>query len=407
MTPTRPRFSAVLSNSGFMLLWMGQLLSQLADRIFIYILMIVAYSLTHTNLGVSIPMLAFGIPSVLFGSIAGVFADRLDKKGIMVVSGILRGTLILLIIPLVSKSMPLIFLITLLIYTVAQFFAPAETSSIPELVEKKNLIVANSLFMMTWMGASVLGLGLGAPLVFYLKMEGTFILSAVFYFISAALILLIPLGMNKPSGEARVTRTIIEDLARGFEYIFKNIVVGYSLLKLFVSTTALAVVSLLAISYTKEVLKIGAENFGYLIIAAGLGMFFGLALLERVSYLLKKGAIILFGLFMSGIFLFLLSLTSDVRLAVFIIFMLGFGNILVNSTIQTVLQVKVPDWMRGRVFGVQNMLINSAFTFPLILFGFIADFWGLLFAIRLLGIMVICSGFLGVFSRRFRGVDVG
>ncbi|MFC1767381.1 MFS transporter [Candidatus Margulisiibacteriota bacterium] len=407
MAEARARFSAVLSNSGFLLLWMGQLLSQLADRIFVYILMIVAYSLTHTNLGVAIPMLAFGIPSVLFGSVAGVFADRLDRKGIMVVSGILRGSLVLLIIPLVSKSLPLIFVITFLIYTVAQFFAPAETSSIPELVEKKNLIVANSLFMITWMGASVMGIGLGAPLVHYLQKEGTFVLSAVFYFVSAALILLIPLGARKVLSETQATRSILGDLLRGFKYISKNVIVLYALLKLFISTSALAVVSLLAISYAKDVLMIGAENFGYLIIAVGLGMFVGLAFLGRLSHYFKKGTIVIFSLVSSGVFLCMLSLISDIRWALLLIFMLGVGNILVNSTIQTVLQAKVPSWMRGRVFGVQNMLINSAFTFPLIVFGIIADFWGVNFTLQLLGAMVVLSGFLGVFSKKFRGVDVG
>lgn len=340
MVKARAKFSAVLSNSGFLLLWMGQLFSQFADRIFVYVLMIMAYSLTGTNLGVSIPMLAFGIPSLLFGSIAGVYADRLDRKGIMVVSGILRGVMVLLIIPLVSKSLPLIFLITFFIYTVAQFFAPAETASIPELVDKKNLIVANSLFMITWMGASVMGIGLGAPLVHYLNKEGTFVLSSAFYFISALLILLIPLGVKKIADKSTASWTIFKDLSRGFKYIFNNVVVGYSLFKLFISTSAVAVVSLLSISYAKDVLKIGAENFGYLIIAAGLGMFAGMALLGRVSHYFKKGTIIILSLIFSGSFLFLLSLTDDIRLALLYIFALGAGNILVNSTIQSVLQAK-------------------------------------------------------------------
>ena len=52
------------------------------------------------------------------------------------------------------------------------------------------------------------------------------------------------------------------------------------------------------------------------------------------------------------------------------------------------------------------MLINSAFTFPLIIFGLIADLWGVYFAMKLLGILVVLSGFLGVFSKKFRGVDI-
>ena len=55
------RFSAVFSNVGFLLLWLGQLTSQLADRVFVYVLMIIIYQLTHSNIGVSLPLLAFGI----------------------------------------------------------------------------------------------------------------------------------------------------------------------------------------------------------------------------------------------------------------------------------------------------------------------------------------------------------
>ena len=165
-------FTKVLSNPGFLLLWLGQLNSQLADRVFVYVLMIHAYKLTQTNVGVSIPLLAFGIPSLLFGPLAGVYVDKWNRKGILTITSIIRGVLILLIIPLVSKSMVLIFLVSFLIYTTMQFFAPAETASIPELVNKDDLIVANSLFMITWMGASVIGFGLGAPLVNYFGNEG-------------------------------------------------------------------------------------------------------------------------------------------------------------------------------------------------------------------------------------------
>ena len=76
----KPEFSAVLRNKNFLFLWIGQVLSQLADRIYIYVLVIVAYNLTRTNLGVSVPMLSFGIPSVLFASFAGVYVDRWNRK---------------------------------------------------------------------------------------------------------------------------------------------------------------------------------------------------------------------------------------------------------------------------------------------------------------------------------------
>jgi len=392
-------FLPVLSNLGFLLLWLGQLTSQLADRVFVYVLMIVMYQLTHSNLGVSLPLLAFGIPSVLISPWAGVFADKLDRKWIMVVSDVLRGLLILLIIPAAAKSVVLIFVISLFIYSAAQFFAPAESSAIPELVEKHNLIVANSLFMITWMASSVVGLGLGAPIVNLLEEKGAFVAAAVLYFISSAAILLVPLKAKEPS---KKQSHVLKDIIIGFEFIRRKQVVQVALLKLFVSAAAIATLSLLAISYSGKVLMIGEKNFGYLIIVVGVGMLIGMATLEKLRHYLKMGTIVILSFLFSGAALIALSLTADLRLAMLLIAILGMGNIYITSTLQTILQSKIPRQIRGRVFGVQNMLINSAFTFPVVIFGAIADIWGILFAMAVLGWLVIATGLAGMLFPKFK-----
>ena len=395
-------FTAVLGNAGFLMLWLGQITSQMADRVFVYVLMIVAYSLTKSNLGVSLPLLAFGIPSVLVSPWAGVFVDKLDRKWIMVISDLLRGLLILLIIPLISKSVGLIFLVSLLIYSAAQFFAPAETSSIPELVDRKNLIVANSLFMLTWMATSVVGFGLGAPLVNIFEEKGTFVASAVLYFISAGAILLVPLKFRQAAANPK--GHVLGDIGVAFEFIRRNQVVRYSLYKLFVAAMAVATLSLLAISYANEVLNIGGRNFGYLIIAIGVGMLIGMGTLERLHHYVKKGTIVVSSFIFSGIILILLGRVTNVPLATLLIVLLGVGNIYITSSIQTILQNKIPRQLRGRVFGVQNMLINSAFTLPVILFGAIADWVGVLIALSALGWMVLLMGVAGIFLPKFKTV---
>lgn len=392
-------FLPVLSNLGFLLLWLGQLTSQLADRVFVYVLMIVMYQLTHSSLGVSLPLLAFGIPSVLISPFAGVFADKLDRKWIMVVSDVLRGLLILLIIPAAAKSVVLIFVISLFIYSAAQFFAPAEASAIPELVEKHNLIVANSLFMITWMASSVVGLGLGAPIVNLVDEKGAFVAAAVLYFISSAAILLVPLKAKEPS---KHQSHVWKDIIIGFEYIRRKQIVQVALLKLFVSAAAIATLSLLAITYSGKVLMIGEKNFGYLIIVVGVGMLIGMATLEKLRHYLKMGTIVIISFLFSGAALIALSLTADLRLAMLLIAILGMGNIYITSTLQTILQSKIPRQIRGRVFGVQNMLINSAFTFPVVIFGAVADIWGILFAMAVLGWLVIATGLSGFLFPKFK-----
>jgi predicted MFS family arabinose efflux permease len=394
-------FLPVLSNLGFLLLWLGQLTSQLADRVFVYVLMIVMYQLTQSNLGVSLPLLAFGIPSVLISPWAGVFADKLDRKWIMVVSDVLRALLILLIIPAAAQSVGLIFVISLLIYSAAQFFAPAESSAIPELVEKHNLIVANSLFMITWMASSVVGLGLGAPIVNLVAEQGAFVAAAILYLISSAAILLVPLKAKEPSHKQS---HVLKDIIIGFEFIRRKQVVQVALLKLFVSASAIATLSLLAISYSGKVLMIGEKNFGYLIIVVGVGMLIGMATLEKLRHYLKMGTIVIISFLFSGAALILLSLTADLRLAMVLIAILGMGNIYITSSLQTILQSKIPRQIRGRVFGVQNMLINSAFTFPVVIFGAVADIWGILFAMACLGWIVIITGAAGMLVPKFKTV---
>ena len=394
-------FGAVFSNFGFMLLWLGQLTSQLADRVFVYVLMVIVYQSTHSNLGVSLPLLAFGIPSVLVSPWAGIMVDRLDRKGILVVSDVIRGFLILLLIPLISYSLAWIFLIALLVYTAAQFFSPAESSSIPELVEKHNLIVANSLFMITWMASSIIGFGLGAPIVNLLAEKGTLVSSSVLYFVSAAAIILIPI---KAREIVKKKSQVLNDLRIGFEFIRRNKIVRYSLFKLFVAASALATLSLLAISYASNILGIGERNFGYLIIAAGIGMLLGMVTLEKLRHYLKMGTIVVSSFIVSGLILIGLSYVRDLKLALLLIFLLGVGNIFITSTIQTILQHRIPRQIRGRVFALQNMLINSAFTLPVVAFGVVADLWGILFAIAALGWVALLTGLAGIFLPKFRSI---
>jgi len=156
------------------------------------------------------------------------------------------------------------------------------------------------------------------------------------------------------------------------------------------------------VSYAKEILNIGAENFGYLIISVGFGMIVGLSLLGRIVRRISKGTLVILSFLFSGTILVVLSYISDIYLALFLTFLLGVGNIFVTSSIQTILQHRIPRGMRGRVFGVQNMLIASAFVFPVIIFGFIADYWGIRTSILSLGCIVFFTGLISILVPKFR-----
>ncbi len=149
---SKSQFSNPLERSGF---------SQLADKV--YLVLMIALIANRFQSGdqtisgwVSSIMIAFTIPAVLFGSIAGVFVDRWPKKAVLVVTNLLRGgnrvypaTAALDLkgwAPLAGLPVGFCVLlgITFLVSTLTQFFAPAEQSAIPLIVDRRHLLSANS-----------------------------------------------------------------------------------------------------------------------------------------------------------------------------------------------------------------------------------------------------------------------
>ncbi|MEB3339095.1 MAG: hypothetical protein VKJ46_16610 [Leptolyngbyaceae bacterium] len=175
-------FLPVLRNRNFLALWSGQVFSQLADKVYLVLMIAVIdarfQAADQTISGwVSSIMIASTIPAVLFGSVAGVYVDRWSKKAVLVVTNLLRGALVLLLPALLWVSqgwaplagLPLGFCVllavTFLVSTLTQFFAPAEQSAIPLIVDRQHLLSSNSLYTTTMMASVIIGFAVGEPLL--------------------------------------------------------------------------------------------------------------------------------------------------------------------------------------------------------------------------------------------------
>ncbi|BCX10859.1 MAG: hypothetical protein KatS3mg066_4718 [Fischerella sp.] len=175
-------FWPVLKNPNFLALWGGQVFCQLADKV--YLVLMIALINTHFQTGaqtisawVSALMITFTIPAVLFGSLAGAFVDRWSKKMVLVGTNIWRGILVLIIpsllwltqdwqpIAMLPVGFVIILGITFLVSTLTQFFAPAEQAAIPLVVKEKDLLSANSLYTTTMMASVIIGFAIGEPLL--------------------------------------------------------------------------------------------------------------------------------------------------------------------------------------------------------------------------------------------------
>ena len=210
----RPRYAAdseggykdVLQNRKFLRLWAAQIISQTNMNAANYGLITLIATETRSLTATAGAIVAFSLPALLIGAPAGVLVDRLDRRGVLLVSNILRGLASLAFVGflLLDRTALLpIYLLTFFISMVGQFFGPAEGAAIPKLVKPKSLMNALALFNITFTISQALGLIIIGPLILLTvpllprpisqyPAETLFMMIAALYFVCVWLISRIP-----------------------------------------------------------------------------------------------------------------------------------------------------------------------------------------------------------------------
>ncbi|BAU66334.1 hypothetical protein STA3757_37380 [Stanieria sp. NIES-3757] len=405
-------FIPVLKNKRFLTLWSGQIFSQLADKIYLVLMIaIISSQFQEPNqpIGrwVSPIMVAFTIPAVLFGSLAGVYVDRWSKKAVLVASNLLRGILVLFLPPLLWLAqeqnynlgqLPLGFLlmlgITFLVSTLTQFFAPAEQAVIPLIVKRDHLLAANSLYTTTMMALLIVGFAVGEPLLAVTEtlaqhlglpwQIGKELLVGSAYAIAGILLIALKTG-EKQQDLSPETPHVFQDIWDGIKYLGKNSRVRNALVQLVILFSVFAALAVLAVSMADKIPQIEAAQFGILLASAGVGMATSAAILGHGGQKFTHTELSLVGSFGVAISLVGLSWsTQNLWLALIMTTLLGGFAALVGIPMQTTIQSETPPDMRGKVFGLQNNAVNIALSLPLVLaaeaearFGLESVFFGL------------------------------
>ena len=156
---------AVLRNRPFLLLWLAQLSTQVGgNMVMLGLLVMITSTYSGSKIAISVLLLCFLAPPIVFSAIAGVFVDRVDKRLVLVVTNVLRGVAFALVF-VVGGNLILLYLLMVLVSTITTFFGPAEASMIPSLVPRNQLLAANGLFTLTMNVAFALGFALFGPFV--------------------------------------------------------------------------------------------------------------------------------------------------------------------------------------------------------------------------------------------------
>lgn len=421
-------YRAILKNKNFLALWLGQVFSQLGDRVvFVIFVAFIAHIYSTSTALQSGLYIAFTIPAILFTAIAGVFVDRWSKKQTLIITNLLRAGL-LLILPFIDNTLTGIYLLAFLVSAVTQFFVPAEASSIPALVKQDQLLPANSLFTTTMMGSIVFGFVLGDPLINIFGLNAVHYAVSGLFFISALCLLYVKYPRaEEERHENKTVKDFYSELKEGIQYVWANANVFQAILKLSTLFSIIVMLSILAISISQQKLyptnpALGAQKFAYIVAFSGLGMVFGSVIVGKILRNLNKYKLIYAGFGIIGANLLLLTtigiipnkyyisingwdfwfihfetikLTFRMIYAYILSGLIGIGSSLVAVPIQTILHSIVAEDMRGKVFGVQFTFLSTSSTLPVLLAALAADWLGLNTILAILGIPVI---FLGVYG---------
>ena len=425
--PASSGFTPVLQNKRFLTLWSGQIFSQLADKIYLVLtIAIIAsqFQLPNQPISqwVSPIMIAFTIPAVLFGSLAGVYVDRWQKKSILVISNLIRGILVLALPPLlwlsegqvIGNNIPLGFIfmlaITFAVSTFTQFFAPAEQAVIPLIVRDRHLLAANSLYTTTMMGLLIVGFAIGEPLLDMadrLAVRGGLpenigkeILVGGAYAIAGIILLWLQTG-EKPQQQNTEQPHVLQDIWDGIKYLGKNDRVRNALIQLVILFSIFAALAVLAVSMADKIPQIQADQFGILLAAAGVGMGASAGILGNSGHRFDRARLSFIGSLGVAVSLALLSYaTQNLWLALIMTALLGAFAALVGVPMQTTIQSKTPKEMRGKVFGLQNNAVNIALSLPLFLAAEAETYFGLQSVILGLAAIALLGGILSEYIAR-------
>ena len=358
----------MLSVKPFRRLWIALSLSSLGDWLSILALTALAAALTHggeaakSSAAVGV-WLATLLPALLFGPLAGALADRLDRRLTMITGDVIRG-LLFLSIPL-FPNLTWIYVAKFLAGVTTQFWAPATSASVPNLVPPDKLERANQLSMLTTYGTAPIAAGLFSGLtllseglskvtpLFHTANGGIdlalYINAASYGFSALTVFFLREIPKRHASGKISVPSTF-GSILEGWRFIEQTPVVRGLVIGMTGAFAAAGVVIGLGYTYVTATLKGGGAGWGMvfaaIFVGMALGMLLGTGLLGDFS---RKR---LFGLTITAaaIPLAMIGLVPQLVVVAFFVLVLGALSGIAYSTGFTIVGLEVDDDTRGRVF---------------------------------------------------------
>ncbi|MDD5409168.1 MAG: MFS transporter [Candidatus Omnitrophica bacterium] len=410
------QFREVLKNRNFFLLWLGQIISQLGDRLGQMALIALVYLRAPGSTLQIAKVLSFTIiPVFIVGPLAGVYVDRWDRRRTMFACDFLRSLLVLAI-PLFlfyTKSLAPVYLIIFIAFSIGRFFVPAKLSIIPDLVDKKDLLIANSLVNTTGMIAAILGFGISGVLVDWLGAKSGFYLNSLTFLISGTLIFLISrkfvvaMDFKKVGQEIIevISKSVFQEIKEGMSYFIRKKDIRFTAGIIFALWSALGAVYVVVIVFVQNTLHSATKDLGLLVMFLGIGLFLGSLVYGRFGQRISHHKVIFVSLVLSGIMLdiFALGIYNFPNFFMAALLALCLGLIIAPIMIasNTIIHNVSDNGMLGKIFSSFEIVMHLGFLLFMFLGGILAERFSHLLILVVVGGLLSLLGLANlIFNRK-------
>jgi MFS family permease len=382
---------AVLRIPDYRRLFVAQAISDVGDGLTLLTLLLVVNQLTHSTAALAIMSIAIALPPVTIGLVAGAYADRLDRRRIMLVSDSLRSVLVLGFVATATlANLPFLYVLAFVQASIGTFFSPARSALIPRVVPSEGLLAANSMSQISRVIATLVGTGLaGLILGVTGQVWPSFVIDALTFLASVAIVLGVNREIGKPDPAAADSHgTIGSSVGDGLRAIGRSRTLLATVVGLSVAMLGMGAINVLFVPFLLNVLHETPAWSGPLEGAQTLSMILAGGLVAALASRLKATTILTASLVGVALVVGLFALAPNVWVLMVLLFAAGWFVTPLQASATTLFQTSAPDAVRGRVFAAVQACMSTTTIISTAAAGVLADLMGVRVVVGLGGIVV-------------------
>jgi MFS transporter, DHA3 family, macrolide efflux protein len=378
--PVLLSFRDVLRITVMRRVWYAQVVSLFGDFLALFaVIAVVSFRMHGTAAQLTGLQIAYMLPIVFVGPVAGVFVDRWPIKPTLIASDLLRAGLALLLIP--ATSIWQVYAVLASLSCVSAFFGPAQTVTIRSHVPTTGLMSANALMQIAFMSSRIVGPATAGAIVARFTPQVCYEIDVASFLVSASLIASVaivrPVSLQAPTGSSsNRIHAIWIDMKAGWSFIVHHAAILFFVIAMAAGLFTIGCFGPLISLYVRDTLHASAGLFGYVSGMVGVGLLVGTQVVRQIAKKVSDTGLVLWGLVGIGAGVLLLGAVPHIAATLAATFTIGFAFAAIMVPASTLIQRETPPDMLGRVGSTNASVVFLGQILGLAVSGVLAELVG-------------------------------